>query len=362
MQTLTKTAENGQNIVINIPKHLDEKIGTTDRAAMQRAYIKLFAGLSRVNWSNKNTLGRSWQSALNVCEVLLAMRARRMPHNPALIYMFNMHKSYKKHWSRIIMFHRGRDTITSVPKSARIEMARSGNKMINEALSTIDNILMRYNTNFMDKVIEQPAPVAQPNQKPQRSADTIKPQPTPQPAPLAPMPQPAKAVAQPQRVAQPELQQPAPVAQPNQEPQHSADTIKPQPTPQPAQAVAQPQRVAQPELQQRTERATQHAPTTNPIELERQRAIRRQKAMEFMEMQRAERAAKMAATNPTTQRVPTTATKPAPQPAPARNNVIDMRPQFTAATVRINARIQAQVQRRIHMSIIQRVNVNSRAA
>ena len=82
------------------------------------------------------------------------------------------------------MFHRGRDTITSVPKSARIEMARSGNKMINEALSTIDNILTRYNTNFMDKVIEQPAPVAQPNQEPQRSTDTIKPQPTPQPAPL----------------------------------------------------------------------------------------------------------------------------------------------------------------------------------
>lgn len=319
MQTLTKTAENGQNIIINIPKHLDEKIGTTDRAAMQRAYIKLFAGLSRVNWSNKNTLGRSWQSALNVCEVLLAMRARRMPHNPALIYMFNMHKSYKKHWSRIIMFHRGRDTITSVPKSARIEMARSGNKMINEALSTIDNILTRYNTNFMDKVIEQPAPVAQPNQEPQRSADTIKPQPAPQPAPLAPMPQPAQAVAQPQRVAQPELQQP-------------------------------------------TERATQRAQTTNPIELERQRAIRRQKAMEFMEMQRAERAAKMAATTPAAQRMPTTATKPAPQPAPARNNVIDMRPQFTAATARMNARIQAQVQRRIHMSIIQRVNVNSRAA
>lgn len=332
MQTLTKTAENGQNIIINIPKHLDEKIGTTDRAAMQRAYIKLFAGLSRVNWSNKNTLGRSWQSALNVCEVLLAMRARRMPHNPALIYMFNMHKSYKKHWSRIIMFHRGRDTITSVPKSARIEMARSGNKMINEALSTIDNILTRYNTNFMDKVIEQPAPVAQPKQEPQRSADTIKPQPTPQPAPLTPAPQ-------------------------------------------PAQAVAQPQRVAQPELQQRTERATQRAQTTNPIELEkqrvqttnpieleRQRAIRRQKAMEFMKMQRAERAAKMAATNPAAQRMPTTATKPAPQPAPARNNVIDMRPQFTAATQRVNAKIQFQIQRKIQMSVFQRVNQNYKVA
>lgn len=318
MKTLLKPSENQQKIFITLTSDVKENVSKFDRQTLQQAYLKLFAGLSRVNWSEQKTLGRSWQSALNLCEVFLAVKSKRVPNNPALKYLSAIHKSYKKYWSKIIMFHQGRDTIINQPKNQRIELARNGTKMANDAINTINLILSRYNTHILEQFAEQ----TQSYNRPQPGqAPTQKNQPDPQ-GPTPQQPQPTMAARQVEQA-----HQAAPMAQP------------------------------------RTQ-MTQALPVTPQKTVAQERVNRDQKAQKLTEIQHRERAAQspQPINTQNTKPAQTTAT-PATRPAQAaRGNIVDLRPKFAAATQRVSAKIQFQVQRKIQMSVFQRINQNYKVA
>lgn len=339
MKTLTQSAENQQKLVINLTSDIAKKVSHDDRRALQQAYIKLFSGLSRVNWSAKKTLGRAWQSAINLCELFIAVKSKNTPHNPALKYLSAVHKSHKKYWSRVIMLHQSRDTIINQPKSQRIGMARSGTKMIQDAINTINLILSRYNTRFMEQVIEQSAPEKQAPQPQIQKQQNVQPA-----TPVPTQPQIAQtATAQPQAAHQPAKKTQA--AQPAQQ-----------------QVTRQPQ-VQQITKAQRNERITQSAPqmpiskpapATSHAPNVRTAPVAVQKSAPQAQNNVIDMRQKIAVA---------AAIKPAAKTATATQaKVIDMRPKFTVATQRVNAKIQFQIQRKIQMSVFQRVNQNYKVA
>ena len=166
METQKNIAENQEKFII----HFDDKIAKTvpphTRQQLAAAYLKLYAGFSYINWTNKHSLGRAWQTAFTQCESFIKTKNKK---NPAAKYLNNVLGAHKKYWSRIIMTHPSREN-TINPTDKKIQELRAiGTNMIRTAMDTINLILARYNEYIEEMTINQ----SNDNAKPQQNTQSV---------------------------------------------------------------------------------------------------------------------------------------------------------------------------------------------
>ncbi len=84
------------------------KLNNDKKSSLGNAYLKLYFGLSCLNWTNKKNLGTAWQTAFTQVQNILNARDSK---NPATQFLNIMHETHKSTWPRHIMMHPQRDTV-----------------------------------------------------------------------------------------------------------------------------------------------------------------------------------------------------------------------------------------------------------
>lgn len=136
-----------QKFIIQIDSKTLNRIRPFDRTELVKCYIQMFSGFAWVNWTNKFSLGRAWQTALTQCGAFCEPKNNK---NPAAKYLQATFKAHKKYWSQIIMTHKNREN-TINPNDAHVKNLRQhGQRMIREAMDKINLILSRYNEYTLD--------------------------------------------------------------------------------------------------------------------------------------------------------------------------------------------------------------------
>lgn len=164
MQAQQNIAQIQQKFVIQVDNQIAKIVAPADRQEIAKAYLQMFAGFALVNWTNKYSLGRAWQTALGQCGSFIESKGSK---NPAAKHLANTYAGHKKQWSRVIMMHSAREN-TINPNDDKIKQLRAhGSKMIQAAMDKINLILARYNE-FTEEMIagqqqtqQSPAPQAQ---------------------------------------------------------------------------------------------------------------------------------------------------------------------------------------------------------
>lgn len=190
--------------------HLDAKVAKIvlpiDRQELASAYLQMFSGFAWRNWTNKYSLGRAWQTALEQCGAFCDTKNK---NNPAAKYLKNVYDAHKKYWSRVIMTHGERDN-TINPEEPKIKQLRAhGEKMIREAMDKINLILARYNERTEELIATQAKEKAQMHATAHGQAA---------------QPQAQEQAAQPQ-AAQPQAQEQAKMAMSEQAKQQNAKSV-----------------------------------------------------------------------------------------------------------------------------------------
>lgn len=243
MNVQSNIAEKQQKFIIPIDEKTAKIVSADDRKIIVDAYLKLFYGFAWVNWANKYSLGRAWQTSLGQCGAFVQTKNKQ---NPATKYLNNVFESHKKYWSRVIMTHNSSENKISADDKKIKQLREYGALMIRQAMDSINLVLGRYNARaeqmitkaqMQNKVQAQaqsaPQSVMQPQE--QNMVLAVKPQEQIQATPQVQ----AQAVPQPQKQVQ---VNPQPVAQTRPaKPQVQAQS-KPQPRP-----VVQPQKPALPQ-------------------------------------------------------------------------------------------------------------------
>ena len=142
MQAQQNIAQIQQKFVIQVDNQIAKIVAPADRQEIAKAYLQMFAGFALVNWTNKYSLGRAWQTALGQCGSFIESKGGK---NPAAKHLANTYAGHKKQWSRVIMMHSAREN-TINPNDDKIKQLRAhGSKMIQAAMDKINLILARYN-------------------------------------------------------------------------------------------------------------------------------------------------------------------------------------------------------------------------
>ena len=190
MEKQQNIAQAQEKFVIHLDANIAKIVSPADRKELAVAYLQLFSGFAWRNWTNKYSLGRAWQTALEQCGAFAETKNKK---NPAAKYLNNVYNAHKKYWSRVIMTHGGRDNVIN-PDDEKIKQLRAhGEKMIRSAMDKINLILARYNERVEELVATQAQEKTQMHATAQAQAA---------PAPQA-TPAPAQAQAQPQMMAMP---------------------------------------------------------------------------------------------------------------------------------------------------------------
>lgn len=250
MNVQSNIAEKQQKFIIPIDEKTAKIVSADDRKIIVDAYLKLFYGFAWVNWANKYSLGRAWQTSLGQCGAFVQTKNKQ---NPATKYLNNVFESHKKYWSRVIMTHNSSENKISADDKKIKQLREYGALMIRQAMDSINLVLGRYNARaeqmitkaqMQNKVQAQaqsaPQSVMQPQE--QNMVLAVKPQEQIQATPQVQ----AQAVPQPQKQAQVKPQHvaqthPAVQAKPVMRPV-AKPALKPQPRP-----VVQPQKPALPQ-------------------------------------------------------------------------------------------------------------------
>lgn len=82
------------------------KLDMDKKRQLGNAYLKLYFGLSCMNWTHKKNLGTAWQTAFTQVQNILNGRDE---NNPATQFLRIVHEQHKKTWPRHIMTHPQRD-------------------------------------------------------------------------------------------------------------------------------------------------------------------------------------------------------------------------------------------------------------
>lgn len=152
MEKQQNIAQAQEKFVIHLDANIAKIVLPVDRRELASAYLQLFSGFAWVNWTNKHSLGRAWQTALDQCGAFAETKNKK---NPAAKYLNNVYSAHKKYWSRVIMTHGERDN-TINPEEPKIKQLRAhGEKMIREAMDKINLILARYNERTEELIATQ---------------------------------------------------------------------------------------------------------------------------------------------------------------------------------------------------------------
>ena len=194
MEKQQNIAQAQEKFVIHLDARIAKIVSPVDRRELAAAYLQLFSGFAWRNWTNKYSLGRAWQTALEQCGAFAETKKKK---NPAAKYLNNVYNAHKKYWSRVIMTHGERDN-TINPEEAKIKQLRAhGEKMIREAMDKINLILARYNERTEELIATQAKEKTQMHAMAQPQAQPATPQ-TPQPAQTQPQMMATPAQARPQ--------------------------------------------------------------------------------------------------------------------------------------------------------------------
>ncbi|MBR2011685.1 MAG: hypothetical protein IKA08_00235 [Alphaproteobacteria bacterium] len=82
------------------------KLDADKKRQLGNAYLKLYFGLSCMNWTGKKNLGTAWQTAFTQMQNIINARDEK---NPATQFLKVMHETHKQTWPRHIMTHPQRD-------------------------------------------------------------------------------------------------------------------------------------------------------------------------------------------------------------------------------------------------------------
>ena len=194
MEKQQNIAQAQEKFVIHLDARIAKIVSPVDRRELAAAYLQLFSGFAWRNWTNKYSLGRAWQTALEQCGAFAETKKKK---NPAAKYLNNVYNAHKKYWSRVIMTHGERDN-TINPEEAKIKQLRAhGEKMIREAMDKINLILARYNERTEELIATQAKEKTQMHAMAQPQAQTETPQ-TTHPAQTQPQMMATPAQARPQ--------------------------------------------------------------------------------------------------------------------------------------------------------------------
>lgn len=155
-----------QKFIINVDAKTAKQVPVEQRKILTQAYMKLFSGFAWVNWTQKHSLGRAWQTALNQCASMVATKNKK---NPAARYLNNVCEAHRKYWSRIIMLNPNSENTINKKEDYVKKMHLHGQMMIKQAMDTINVIMARYNE-FMETIEAQ----QQPKQKAQEQQNANK--------------------------------------------------------------------------------------------------------------------------------------------------------------------------------------------
>ena len=142
MTTQTNIADLQQKFMIKLTPEIQKRVSKDDRKMLADAYMKLFTGFTWVNWTNKHSLGRAWQTALGQCDSFIKTKNDK---NPAAQYLKNVFSAHKPYWSQVIMTHKNRDKAINPNQNEAKQIREHGTNMIRTAMDTINIILAQYN-------------------------------------------------------------------------------------------------------------------------------------------------------------------------------------------------------------------------
>lgn len=152
MEKQQNIAQAQEKFVIHLDANIAKIVLPFDRKELAAAYLQLFSGFAWRNWTNKYSLGRAWQTALEQCGAFAETKKKK---NPAAKYLNNVYNAHKKYWSRIIMTHGERDNVITTDDAKIKELRAHGEKMIREAMDKINLILARYNERTEELIATQ---------------------------------------------------------------------------------------------------------------------------------------------------------------------------------------------------------------
>lgn len=158
MNAQQNVAEAQEKFIIHLDAKVAKIVLPIDRQELASAYLQMFSGFAWRNWTNKYSLGRAWQTALEQCGAFCDTKNKK---NPAAKYLTNVYDAHKKYWSRVIMTHGARDNLIN-PDDQEIKKLRAhGERMIREAMDKINLILARYNERTEELIATQSKEKAQ---------------------------------------------------------------------------------------------------------------------------------------------------------------------------------------------------------
>jgi hypothetical protein len=138
----TQTMIEQPKLVIKLDKHIAKTIDSAERKKLVDTYLKLYSGFAWVNWTNKQSLGRAWQTAFAQCDGFMQSKNK---NNPVAKYLNNVADAHKAYWSRVIMTHQNSpNTLNKTPDELN-QMKQYGQKQIREAMDIINLIAAKYN-------------------------------------------------------------------------------------------------------------------------------------------------------------------------------------------------------------------------
>lgn len=146
----TKVAETQDKFLVKLDDDIAKTLPVSERKKLADAYLNMFAGFSWLNWTNKYSLGRAWQTALSQCATFIETKDNK---NPAARYVKNLSDSHRKFWARIIMTHSASQN-TIDQNDEKIKQFRiQAERMIQESIDIINLVMAQYNGRVKEQML-----------------------------------------------------------------------------------------------------------------------------------------------------------------------------------------------------------------
>lgn len=147
------------------------KLDADKKRQLGNAYLKLYFGLSCMNWTGKKNLGTAWQTAFSQVQNIINARDEK---NPATQFLKVMHETHKQIWPRHIMTHPQRDaTFNGDPTQMREYAIRNIRSAMGEITLLTSQCKFETDKSQDNAAAKQPLQVAAQSdkQKPAMSVD-----------------------------------------------------------------------------------------------------------------------------------------------------------------------------------------------
>ncbi len=105
------------------------------RRDIDRAMMRMFAGLSLTNWLRGMTLGAGWYESMRQMESFVATKT---PTNPAVAYMRERFEAHRTHIARNAMTHPNREMILNCDDNVRGKLSTIAAQITRDAMGKLN--------------------------------------------------------------------------------------------------------------------------------------------------------------------------------------------------------------------------------